>query len=120
VAVHEIGRAEKVMCRRLQRRREATVVWRLEPLPAGEHRPGACRATHTRKVTNPVSPKQREADSTDQSESPSFHVGVIAQRLRSPMSGIRSHPDREQMCVPLIRCIALFGFMVRLIGWSPR
>jgi hypothetical protein len=33
MAVHEIGRTEKAMCRRLQRRRDATVVWRLEPLP---------------------------------------------------------------------------------------
>jgi hypothetical protein len=29
-----------------------------------------------------------------------------AQRSRSPMSGIQSHPNCGQMCVPLIRCIA--------------
>jgi hypothetical protein len=68
MAVHEIGRAEKVMRRRLQRMRDATVVRRLEPLPTGEHGPGACRATHTREVTDPVSPKQHDAEFTDQSE----------------------------------------------------
>jgi hypothetical protein len=43
----------------------------------------------------------------------SLHAGKLAEASRSQMSGIQSHPNREQMCLPLIRRIALLlGHMV--------
>jgi hypothetical protein len=38
-----------------------------------------------------------------------------AERQRSPMSGIQSHPNREQMCVPLIRWIASLAGIANVI-----
>jgi hypothetical protein len=37
------------------------------------------------------------------------------ERSRSPMSGIQSHPNRGQTCVPLIRCIAWWARTVALV-----
>ena len=40
-----------------------------------------------------------------------------------PMSGIQSHPNREQMCVPLIQCIASLAAEKKLpylMRWCPR